>query len=71
MKTEDVDYCKENGFGINFNADNKKLEDETLKYMVESGIDTACWTVDQKDTLNKMLPFGVYTFTTNRILPEE
>ncbi len=71
MKKEDVDYCKENGFGINFNADNKKLTDETLEYMADSGIDTACWTVDQKDTLNKMLSFGVYIFTTNRILPEE
>jgi len=71
MKKEDVDYCKENGFGIDFNANSKKLTDETLEYMAESGIDTACWTVDQKETLNKMLDFGVYTFTTNRILPEE
>ena len=71
MKKEDVDYCKENGFGINFNANNKKLEDETLQYMAGSGIDTACWTVDRKETLNKMLDFGIKTFTTNRILPEE
>lgn len=71
MKNNDVDYCKENGFGINFNANSKKLKDETVKYAVSSGVDTACWTVDKKETLNKMLSFGVYTFTTNRILPEE
>lgn len=71
MKKDDVDYCKENGFGINFNANHKKLTDETLEYMAKSGIDTACWTVDSKETLNKMLGYGVYTFTTNRILPEE
>ena len=71
MKNEDVDWCRDNGFGINFNAESKKLEDETVEYAVSSGIDTACWTVDRKDTLNKMLSFGIYTFTTNRILPEE
>ncbi|MCR4563192.1 MAG: hypothetical protein K5755_00960 [Clostridiales bacterium] len=71
MKKENVDYCAENKFGIDFNANNKKLEDETLEYMVDSGIETACWTVDGKETLERMLSFGVYTFTTNRILPEE
>lgn len=71
MKKEDVDYCKENGFGINFNANSKKLEDETVEYAASSGIDTACWTVDNKEVLVKMRSFGIKTFTTNRILPEE
>ncbi len=71
ITASDVDYCKENGFGINFNANSKKLKDEPVKYAVTSGIDTACWTVDKKEILNKMLSLGIYTFTTNRILPEE
>ena len=71
MKTDDVDYCAKNGFGIDFNANNKKLTDETLDYAVESGIVLSCWTVDQKDTLNRMLGYDIKIFTTNRILPEE
>lgn len=70
MKNEDIDWCSENGFGIDFNANNKKLEDETVKYAVSSGIDTVCWTVDGKDVFLRMLSLGVKTFTTNRILPE-
>jgi len=71
MKNEDVDYCVKNGFGVNFNANNKKLTDETVRYAVDSGVQVACWTVDSKETLNRMLDSGVYIFTTNRILPEE
>ena len=71
MKKEQIDYCVSNGFGIDFNANNKKLTDETLQYAVDSGITLSCWTVDTKETLERMLTFGILIYTTNRILPEE
>ena len=70
LKNEDIDYCKQQGFGIDFNANNDKLTDETVKYAVNSGVTVSCWTVDSKETLTRMHTLGVNIFTTNRILPE-
>jgi glycerophosphoryl diester phosphodiesterase len=70
MTREDIDYCASKGFGIDFDANNKNLADETVKYAVDSGIVTACWTVDTKETLVRMHTLGVRIFTTNCILPE-
>lgn len=70
LNNETVDFCKQNNYGIDFNANYKKLSDETVMYALSSGMEVACWTVDTPDLLIRMHTLGVKTFTTNTIIPE-
>lgn len=57
--------------GINFNASKKKNDEAAVKKIIDAGLPVACWTVDDKDTLQKMYDWGVRIFTTNAITPDK
>lgn len=56
--------------GIDFNANKKKLTEENVKKAIDAGLDVGCWTVDDLDTVDKMVSWGVNTITTNVIVPD-
>ncbi len=66
---EDVDWCKENGFGINFhNLLLYKYADAVL-YAKKQGVKLAAWTVDNTVFKDVMVLFGADVITTNKITP--
>ena len=67
---EKLDECIYNKFGIAFNANRNLKNEKLIEKAHENGVNTACWTVDTKETLNIMLKNGVKFITTNAILPD-
>lgn len=68
LDDEEMQYCLENrDMGVSFNADKKANTPEKIAELQKAGIQLACWTVDDKETMEKWLENGVTTFVTNRI----
>ncbi len=66
---EDIDWCEENNFGINYN--HKKLYKcvGAVLYAKEKGVKIASWTVDNTLYKDIMVLFGSEIITTNKIKP--
>lgn len=59
------------GAGIGFNANRKANNANTVKQAFEAGLEVDAWTIDDKQTLERILGYGVTNITTNRFLPKE
>lgn len=66
---EDIDWCIENSFGINFNNGNLYKCLDAISYAKEKGVTIAAWTVDNTIFADIMVLFGAEYITTNKILP--
>lgn len=56
--------------GIAFCAQYNAARTKVIQKIHDNGLTAACWTVDTKDLLEKMMALGVKYITTNSILPE-
>ena len=65
---EKLQECIENNNGVAFEA--KYGQPEMIQKIHDNNLTAACWTVDTKEMLNKMIDNGVKYITTNAILPE-
>lgn len=66
---EDIDWCIENSFGINFNHGNLYKCFDAISYAKEKGVTIAAWTVDNTIFADFLVLFGAEYITTNKILP--
>ena len=66
---EDIDWCIENNFGINFNCWNLYKCIDAVRYARKNGVKIAAWTVDNTIFADVMVLFGAEYITTNKILP--
>lgn len=66
---DDIDWCAEHNFGINFNHMCFYKCFSAIKYAREKGITIAAWTVDNTFYADIMVLFGAKYITTNKILP--
>ena len=66
-----IDEAKQYGFGIAFCAAYNADRPEMIKKIHEAGLTAACWTVDSKELLDKMMDAGVKYITSNTILPTQ
>lgn len=66
---EDIDWCAENDFGINFNHLCLYKCFSAVRYAKEKDITIAVWTVDIPLFADIMVLFGADYVTTNKILP--
>lgn len=66
---EDVDWCIENNFGINFNHKLLYKNVGAVLYAEKQGVKLAAWTVDNTVYKDVMVLFGVDVITTNKIKP--
>ncbi|MCR4615774.1 MAG: hypothetical protein K5756_06470 [Clostridiales bacterium] len=65
---ESIQFCKDNGMGIDFEA--SKNTDEVIKKVLESELDqVACWTVDDIEQLKALIDLGVRLITSNVFVP--
>ncbi|HAX83793.1 MAG TPA: hypothetical protein DCY15_04770 [Ruminococcaceae bacterium] len=53
--------------GVSFNGHQRTNSEKKIKELQEARIPLACWTVDDKQTMQKYYDMGVTTFVTNRI----
>lgn len=53
--------------GVSFNGHQRTNSEKKIKKLQDAGIPLACWTVDDKQTMQKYYDMGVTTFVTNRI----
>lgn len=61
--------AKEIAAGVAFCAQYNAQRPEAIRKIHEAGLTAACWTVDSKELLEKMMDAGVHYVTTNSILP--
>ena len=66
---EDIDWCIENNFGINFNCWNLSKCSDAIVYAKKNDVTIAAWTVDNTIFADIMVLFGAEYITTNKILP--
>ena len=66
---EDIDWCVENNFGINFNYLLLAKSFGAIRYAKEKDITIAAWTVDVPLFSDIMVLFGAKYITTNKMLP--
>lgn len=64
-----VDLCKENGYALAFNGNNKKNSDGRIIAAGEQGIKLCTWTIDSVKRANELIALGVNHITTNEIMP--
>lgn len=70
LTKEDVDWCIENNFGINFNCWLLYKNFSAIRYARENGLKIAAWTVDNPLFADIMVSVaGAEYITTNKILP--
>lgn len=67
---EKLQECIENNNGVAFEAKKNVDKPEMIQKIHDNNLLAACWTVDTKEMLNKMMNQGVKYITTNAILPE-
>lgn len=67
---DNIAECAEHGFGVAFNAEVNQFRTPMIQKIHDNSLTAACWTVDTKELLNKMLDCGVKYITTNNILPD-
>ena len=66
---EDIDWCIENDFGINFNMWLLYKSFSAIRYAKANDVTIAAWTVDNTIFADIMVLFGAEYITTNKILP--
>lgn len=66
---EDIDWCIENNFGINFNCWLLYKSFSAITYAKNKGVTIAAWTVDVPIIADVMVLFGAEYITTNKLLP--
>lgn len=66
---EDIDWCIEHNFGINYNSGNLYKCFSAIRYAKKNGVTIAAWTVDNTAVADVMVIFGAEYITTNKILP--
>lgn len=66
---EDIDWCIEHNFGINYNSGNLYKCFSAIRYAKKNGVTIAAWTVDNTAVADVMVLFGAEFITTNKILP--
>lgn len=66
---EDIDWCVEQNFGINFNCMSVYKSFPAVMYAREKGITMAAWTVDNTLIADVMVLLGADYITTNKIIP--
>ena len=66
---EDIDWCIENNFGINFNMWLLYKSFSAIRYAKANDVTIAAWTVDNTIFADIMVLFGAEYITTNKILP--
>lgn len=66
---EDIDWCIENNFGINFNCWCLYKCLDAIRYAKEKDVTIGAWTVDNTVIADVMVLIGAKYITTNKILP--
>lgn len=66
---EDIDFCIENNFGINFHFFDLAKCASAISYAREKGVEIGAWTVDNTVYADVMALFGADYITTNKITP--
>ena len=69
LTKEDIDWCIENNFGINFNCWLLYKSFSAIRYAKKNDVTIAAWTVDNPIFGDIMVLFGAEYITTNKILP--
>lgn len=54
--------------GINFNGNNEKNTPEIVQKCLDKGLEVGAWTIDDRETMNRLLDMGVTYITTNCII---
>lgn len=68
LNKDNLEKCLEDPtIGVSFNGHQKINSEKKIKQLQDAGITIACWTVDDKETMQKYYDMGVTTFVTNRI----
>ncbi len=65
---KEIENCKQQNFGVNFNAGVYARNQEDIKRIHEAGLVSSCWTVDTPKLLHSMLEAKVQYITTNCIV---
>ncbi len=66
---EEIDFCMEHTFGINFYHKDFYKCFSSIKYARENGVPIGAWTVDNTVYADVMALFGAEFITTNKITP--
>lgn len=66
---EDIDFCIENNFGINFYHKDLYKCLSAIRYAKKMGVPIGAWTVDNTVYADVMALFGAEFITTNKITP--
>lgn len=68
LDKKEMAKCLENkDIGVSFNGHKKTNDEKKIKKLMDAGIPLACWTVDDKETVEKYFAMGVTEFVTNTI----
>ncbi len=68
LNKENLQKCLDDPtIGVSFNGHQKTNSKKKIKQLQDAGIPLACWTIDDKETMQKYYAMGVTTFVTNRI----
>lgn len=71
LSDKNIAEAKQSGCsGMDFSSVFNACRPEYIKKLQDNKLVAACWTVDDKETLDAMLQSGVKYITTNSILPE-
>lgn len=66
---EDIDWCIEQNFGIDFNFITLYKCADAIRYAKKNNVAIAAWTVDNTIFADIMVLFGAESITTNKIIP--
>lgn len=66
---EDIDWCMEHDFGINYKGNNLYKCFPAIRYANKNDVTVAAWTVDNTVIADILVLFGAEYITTNKILP--
>lgn len=69
ISNKKIENAKKYGFGLAFCAAYNADRPEMIQKIHNAGLTAACWTVDTKELLDKMMDAGVKYITSNTILP--
>lgn len=70
LNKEEMEKCLKNPkIGVSFNGHLKANNEDQIKKLLDAEIPLVCWTVDDKETLEKYFQMGVRDFVSNRIYP--
>lgn len=70
INDENISFCIENDIdAISFN--HKKADKDLVQKIIDAQLTPQTWTVDSLESLSEFVSYGVKTFTTNCITPQE